>query len=146
MGSALPILVTIADITVLPGMIITPSGQLPLRGAIWTVSDNSHQQKRIPGWVIALSVLFIPFTCGLSLLLLGISETDVSGHIEVTVSSGGRFHQTSVPATWRGTVYQGGSNWACHAIRVCAASRPRLGTARVKVQIHSVIIRAALPS
>lgn len=98
-----PVLVTVADITVIPGMIITPSGQFPLPGAIWTATDNSHQQKRIPGWAIALALIFLAPTCGFSLLLLMVSETNLSGHIEVTVANAGRFHQTSIPVNGSGT-------------------------------------------
>ncbi|MFE3795609.1 hypothetical protein [Nocardia tengchongensis] len=94
---------TIADITVFPGVILTPSGQMPLRGATWTASDNSHEQKRISGGVIAVAILLLPFTCGLSLLLLMAAQTTVSGYIEVTVANAGRFHQTMFPVNSRQT-------------------------------------------
>ncbi|MET8427758.1 hypothetical protein [Nocardia sp. NPDC004860] len=52
--------------------------------------------------MIALAILLIPFTCGFSLLLLTVTQTSISGYIEVTVANAGRFHQTMFPVNSRG--------------------------------------------
>ncbi|MCF3963471.1 hypothetical protein [Streptomyces fuscigenes] len=92
-------LVAIGDITVLnTGSIVTPSGTLPLRGAVWNATDLSRTEQRIPSHAIVLAVVFFVF-CFLGLLFLLMKEKSTTGFIQVTVNSGGKHHSTMVPAT-----------------------------------------------
>ncbi|MFE2999274.1 hypothetical protein ACFXG4_30235 [Nocardia sp. NPDC059246] len=44
-----------------------------------------------------------PFTCGFSLLFLVVTETDISGYVEVSVANARRYHQTTLPVNGPGT-------------------------------------------
>ncbi|MGV9315922.1 hypothetical protein ACWDR0_27600 [Streptomyces sp. NPDC003691] len=96
-GAGMP-LVTIGDITVTHDTIVTPSGNMPLRGAVWTATDLSRTEEKIAPYAIALAVVLGLFTCLMSLLFLLIKEKKTSGYIQVTVTSGGLHHTTMVPA------------------------------------------------
>ncbi|WP_329456041.1 hypothetical protein [Streptomyces sp. NBC_01497] len=92
-------LVSIGDITVLnTGSIVTPSGTLPLRGAVWNATDLSRTEEKIPTHAIVLAIVFFVF-CFLGLLFLLMKEKTTTGFIQVTVTSGGTHHSTMVPAT-----------------------------------------------
>ena len=90
-------LLSIGDIMVMGDQIITPAGQLPLRGAIWNATDMSHTEEKIPTHAIVLAIVFFLF-CLLGLLFLLMKERKTTGYIQVTVTSAGRHHQTMVPA------------------------------------------------
>jgi hypothetical protein len=98
-------LLTVGDITVLPDSILTPSGTMPLKGAVWHVSDLSRSDEQIPPYAIVLAVVFF-VVCFLGLLFLLIKERKTTGLIQVTVSSGGRQHTTMIPAQSPLTIHQ----------------------------------------
>ena len=89
-------LVVIGDITVTPDGIITPAGTMPLKGAVWTVTDMSRTEEKIPTHAIVLAVVFLVI-CFLGLLFLLMKERTTAGHVQVTVNSGGKFHSTMIP-------------------------------------------------
>ncbi|MEU9982801.1 hypothetical protein [Streptomyces sp. NPDC050856] len=91
-------LVSIGDITVLSDSIVTPSGTMPLKGAVWNATDMSRTEEKIPTHAIVLAVVFAVF-CLLGLLFLLMKEKTTTGFIQVTVTSGGRHHSTMIPAT-----------------------------------------------
>ncbi len=95
----------IGDITVTGDGIITPAGQLPLKGAVWTVTDMSRTEEKMPTYAIVLAVVFFIF-CFLGLLFLLMKEKTTTGHIQVTVNSGGKYHSTMIPATHESVAYQ----------------------------------------
>ncbi|MFD5032820.1 hypothetical protein ACFVWX_22495 [Streptomyces sp. NPDC058220] len=99
-GAGAP-LVSIGDITVMNDSIITPSGTLPLRGAVWNATDMSRTEEKIPTHAIILAVVFFLF-CLLGLLFLLMKEKTTTGFIQITVTSGGRHHSTMVPANHEG--------------------------------------------
>ncbi|MFG2267699.1 hypothetical protein [Streptomyces sp. NPDC048720] len=90
-------LLAIGDIMVTGDQIITPAGQLPLRGAVWNATDMSHTEERIPTHAVVLAVVFFLF-CLLGLLFLLMKEKRTTGYIQVSVTSAGRHHSTMVPA------------------------------------------------
>lgn len=96
-GQGAATLLTIGDIAVTGDSIITPAGALPLRGAVWTVSDMSRTEESTPAYAIVLAVIFF-FACLLGLLFMLIKERKTTGFIQVTVHSGGRYHATMIPA------------------------------------------------
>ncbi|MEU6116052.1 hypothetical protein ABZ840_16180 [Streptomyces sp. NPDC047117] len=103
-GYAQPLLM-LGDITVIPDGILTPVGQLPLKGAVWTVQDMSRTEEKIPTHAIVLAVVFFVF-CFLGLLFLLMKEKSTTGYIQVAVHSGGKYHAAMIPATHENVVFQ----------------------------------------
>lgn len=89
---------SIGDISIAGDQIITPSGNMPLRGAMWNATDFSRTEEKIPTHAIILAVIFFLF-CLLGLLFLLMKEKKTTGYIQITVTSGGRHHSTMIPAT-----------------------------------------------
>ena len=89
---------SIGDITVMSDAIVTPSGTMPLKGAIWNAVDFSRTEEKIPSHAIVLAIVFALF-CLIGLLFLLMKERVTTGYVQVTVSSGGRHHSTMIPAT-----------------------------------------------
>ncbi|MET9695795.1 hypothetical protein ABZY31_02580 [Streptomyces sp. NPDC006529] len=89
---------SLGDITIAGDQIITPSGPMPLKGAMWNATDFSRTEEKIPTSSIVLAVVFAVF-CLLGLLFLLMKEKITTGYIQVTVTSGGRHHSTMIPAT-----------------------------------------------
>lgn len=92
----------LGDITIAGDQIITPSGTMPLKGAMWNAQDLSRTETKIPPHAIVLAIVFFLF-CLLGLLFLLMKEKTTTGYIQVTVTSGGRHHSTMIPATDPGT-------------------------------------------
>ncbi|WP_330332147.1 hypothetical protein OHS33_22215 [Streptomyces sp. NBC_00536] len=88
----------IGDITIAGDQIITPSGPMPLKGAMWNATDFSRTEEKIPTSSVVLAIVFAVF-CLLGLLFLLMKEKVTTGYIQVTVTSGGRHHATMIPAT-----------------------------------------------
>jgi hypothetical protein len=93
-----PMLVSIGDIAVMGDAIMTPAGQMPLKGAAWTVTDMSRTEERMPTYAVVLAIIFF-LACFLGLLFLLIKEKRTSGHVQVTVNSGGKYHSTMIPVS-----------------------------------------------
>uniref|UniRef100_A0AAU3GRR6 Uncharacterized protein n=1 Tax=Streptomyces sp. NBC_01401 TaxID=2903854 RepID=A0AAU3GRR6_9ACTN len=93
----MPVL-SLGDITVMNDGIVTPSGTLPLKGAAWTATDMSRTEEKIPTVGIVLAIVFALF-CLIGLLFLLMKERRTTGFVQITVTSGGRHHQTMIPAT-----------------------------------------------
>lgn len=93
---------SLGDITIAGDQIITPSGNMPLRGAIWNATDFSRTEEKIPAHAIVLAVIFFLF-CLLGLFFLLMKERRTTGYIQITVNSGGRHHSTMVQAVDPGT-------------------------------------------
>ncbi len=90
--------VTIGDIGVSKHRIVTPNGTAQLAGSQWIVRDMTRTDTRIPGWAIALAIIFA-FACLLGLLFLLVKERTMSGYVEVQVQSGSLIHVTQIPAS-----------------------------------------------
>uniref|UniRef100_A0AAU2JVZ1 Uncharacterized protein n=1 Tax=Streptomyces sp. NBC_00049 TaxID=2903617 RepID=A0AAU2JVZ1_9ACTN len=93
---------SLGDITIAGDQIITPSGSMPLRGAMWNATDFSRTEEKIPTHAIILAVIFFLF-CLLGLLFLLMKEKKTTGYIQITVTSGGRHHSTMIPAVDQST-------------------------------------------
>ncbi|MFB7912404.1 hypothetical protein [Streptomyces sp. NPDC056061] len=90
-------MLTLGDITVMNDQIVTPVGPMPLKGAVWTATDLSHTEERIPTVAIVLAIVFA-LLCLVGLLFLLMKEKRTTGFIQVSVTSGGRHHSTMIPA------------------------------------------------
>ncbi|MGW7451702.1 hypothetical protein [Streptomyces sp. NPDC054787] len=88
---------SLGDITIAGDQIITPSGAMPLKGAMWNATDFSRTEEKLPTHAIVLAIVFFLF-CLLGLLFLLMKEKTTTGYIQVTVTSGGRHHSTMIPA------------------------------------------------
>ncbi|WP_405489667.1 hypothetical protein [Streptomyces sp. NBC_00096] len=93
---------SLGDITIAGDQIITPSGPMPLRGAVWNATDFSRTEEKIPAHAIVLAVIFFLF-CLLGLFFLLMKERRTTGYIQITVNSAGRHHSTMIPAVDPGT-------------------------------------------
>ncbi|MFG2139034.1 hypothetical protein [Streptomyces sp. NPDC048650] len=87
---------SLGDIVVSGDTIMTPAGPMPLKGAMWTATDMSRTEEKIPAHAIVLAIVFFCF-CLLGLLFLLMKERTTTGFVQVTVNSGGRYHATMVP-------------------------------------------------
>ncbi|MGY3680258.1 hypothetical protein [Streptomyces sp. TE33382] len=96
MPGGVPML-SFGDITVMNDSIVTPSGTMPLKGAVWTATDMSRTEEKIPPVAIVLAIVFA-LLCLIGLLFLLMKEKKTTGFIQVTVTSGGRHHSTMIPA------------------------------------------------
>ncbi|MEV0924691.1 hypothetical protein AB0I99_06080 [Streptomyces spongiicola] len=94
----------IGDITVVQDSVMTPNGTLPLKGAVWNVTDLSRTEEKTPTHAIVLAVVFSVF-CLLGLLFLLMKERRTTGYVQVGVAGGGRHHTTLIPATGPETLY-----------------------------------------
>ncbi|MEV6481551.1 hypothetical protein [Streptomyces sp. NPDC051576] len=95
---------TLGDIAVNGDTIVSPAGPMPLRGAIWTATDKSRTEERIPPYAIVLAIVFF-LLCFVGLLFLLMKERVTTGFVQVSVNSGGRHHSTMVPVQSRDQVF-----------------------------------------
>ncbi|AOP50547.1 hypothetical protein [Streptomyces lydicus] len=91
---------SLGDIAVSGDTIMTPAGPMPLKGAVWTATDMSRTEEKIPAHAVVLAIVFFLF-CLLGLLFLLMKERVTTGFVQVTVNSGGRHHSTMVPVQSR---------------------------------------------
>ncbi|MFI6769453.1 hypothetical protein [Streptomyces sp. NPDC050355] len=91
---------SLGDIAVSGDTIMTPAGPMPLKGAIWTATDMSRTEEKIPAHAVVLAIVFFLF-CLLGLLFLLMKERVTTGFVQITVNSGGRHHSTMVPVQSR---------------------------------------------
>lgn len=96
-GAGAPML-AFGDIAVMNDQIVTPAGTMPLKGAVWTATDLSRTEEKIPTVAIVLAIVFA-LLCLVGLLFLLMKEKETTGYIQVSVTSGGRHHSTLIPAT-----------------------------------------------
>ncbi|MFE5729753.1 hypothetical protein ACFQ7A_02400 [Streptomyces sp. NPDC056528] len=97
-------LLALGDITVVGDRIVTPAGEMPLKGAVWNAMDMSRTEEKIPTVAIVLAIVFAVL-CLLGLLFLLMKEKQTTGFVQVTVTSGGRHHVTMIPVTDPNTVH-----------------------------------------
>jgi hypothetical protein len=96
-GGVAPLL-AIGDIIVTPSEIATPSGTMPLKGAVWNATDLSRTEEKISQTGIVLAIILGILLCGLGLLFLLMKERRTSGFVQVTVAGAGHHHTTTIPA------------------------------------------------
>lgn len=90
----------IGDIAFTPTTIHLPGGRtMPMAGSVWTVRDNTMRSEETPQWAVICAILGFFLVCFLSLFLLLVKETKVSGYLDVEVRSGSDYHLIQIPAT-----------------------------------------------
>ncbi|WP_051450891.1 hypothetical protein [Actinospica robiniae] len=93
-----PVMVTIGDIACTNTTVITPSGQAPIGGVVWSFTDMSRTTRSIPTWAIVCTVIFFLF-CLLGLLFLLAKEDRTDGSVQVVVQGRGFLHQVQLPVS-----------------------------------------------
>lgn len=89
----------VGDVSFTPTTIHLPGGRtMPMAGSVWTVRDNTMRSEQTPQWALICAILGFFLVCFLSLFLLLVKETRVSGYLDVEVRSGNDFHLTQIPA------------------------------------------------
>jgi hypothetical protein len=89
----------IGDIGVTQTQVVTPAGTFPLRGSVWTVTDNVAHGAAHTDVRGGAGDHFVVF-CLLGLLFLLMKETRTVGFVQVTVNGGrGGYHLTMVPVS-----------------------------------------------
>ena len=92
------VMVTIGDIACTNTLVITPSGQAPIGGVVWSYTDMSRTTRSIPTWAIVCTVIFF-FFCLLGLLFLLAKEDRTEGTVQVVVQGQGFLHQVQLPVS-----------------------------------------------
>jgi hypothetical protein len=87
----------IGEITVTSSTVHTPTGDLPLAGSTWQVSDYWQHEQRTPVWAIVTAVLGFFVLTVFSLLFLLLKETRHHGTVQVIVTSGQRQYVARIP-------------------------------------------------
>ncbi|MFI6044794.1 hypothetical protein ACIA8C_24415 [Nocardia sp. NPDC051321] len=100
----LPVLVTVGDIGCTATQVMTPSGQHPLAGTTWIVTNQTSVNQRIPSYAIVLAVLLMVF-CLLGLLFLAVKEDKIQGFVQVSVQGPGFYYATQVKIADRAQVF-----------------------------------------
>jgi hypothetical protein len=91
-------LLSIGDISIVDDTVVTPAGRLPLKGAVWNITDMSRTEEKVSTAGIVLAVIFF-FACLLGLLFLLMKERKTTGFVQISVNSGGTHHATMVPVS-----------------------------------------------
>jgi hypothetical protein len=93
------VIATIGDINVTSATINTPTGSVPLRGSVWTASDQWLPERRTPRWAVIAAIAGVCFTALLSLLLLLIRTETYRATVTVSVASGSYFYTARMIVT-----------------------------------------------
>ncbi|MFF5181772.1 hypothetical protein ACFY2Q_27400 [Micromonospora sp. NPDC000316] len=91
--------VQIAEITVTPPVIRTPTGVLPLAGATWHVADYWQREEKIATWALVCAIVGFFCVAVFSLLFLLVKETRHHGTVQVTVTNGAQQYVARIPVT-----------------------------------------------
>jgi hypothetical protein len=92
-----PIVARVGEISVSSTTVYTPTGEMPLRGSQWILTDQWQAHSKIPTWAIILTI--VTFFCIpiFNFLFLLAKETYYSGMVAVSVSSSGRHYVARIP-------------------------------------------------
>jgi hypothetical protein len=96
-------LTTIGDIAVSEYWISTPTGQYPIRGTVWTVTDMSTYEERLSTTALILALVCSLF-CLLGLLFLLMKDVRPTGFVQVMVEGNGFCYSTMIPVMNADTV------------------------------------------
>jgi hypothetical protein len=92
-----PVIVQIAEIGVTSTVVHTPTGDIPLAGSQWQVSDFWFTTQRIPRWAIVAAVAGFCVLTVFSLLFLLVKESVAQGTVQVIVTNGTHQYVARIP-------------------------------------------------
>ena len=91
----------IGPVRVTTRYVYTPLKTLPLREVSWSVRNRFTARDETPEWALITALVGVPFTLGLSLLLLLVKEPRLSGHVELAVKhASGRYDVRLPVRSW----------------------------------------------
>ncbi|NUR73951.1 MAG: hypothetical protein HOU81_24315 [Hamadaea sp.] len=96
-GPPPPVVARVGEISVSSTTVYTPTGEMPLRGSQWIVTDQWQAHSKIPVWAIVLCI--VTFFCIpiFNFLFLLAKETYYTGMVVVSVTSAGRHYVARIP-------------------------------------------------
>ena len=94
-----PIVARIGEISVSSTTVYTPTGEMPLRGSQWILTDQWQAHSKIPAWAIVLTVLTFFCIPIFNFLFLLAKETYYTGVVAVSVASAGRHYVARIPVS-----------------------------------------------
>jgi hypothetical protein len=92
-----PVIVQIAEIGVTSTVVHTPTGDIPLAGSQWQVSDFWFTTQRIPRWAIVAAIAGFCVLTVFSLLFLLVKESVAQGTVQVVVTNGTHQYVARIP-------------------------------------------------
>ncbi|GIG61021.1 hypothetical protein Lfu02_53930 [Longispora fulva] len=92
-----PVLAQFGEIQVTPRVARTPAGEIPLRGSVWSITDQFMATQHTPTWAIVCAILGFFCLTIFSLLFLLAKETRFSGYVNVMVGNGRQMYTTRIP-------------------------------------------------
>lgn len=98
-GSGEVFLTALGPVRVTDRRVYTPAVTLPLREVTWRVEHRFTLVEDTPEWATVASLVGIPFTLGLSLLLLMVKESGLRGHVKVTIRHATGKYTMRLPVT-----------------------------------------------
>jgi hypothetical protein len=99
-----PVIVQIGEIAVTSTTVRTPTGDMPLAGSRWQVTDYWFSQQRTPRWAIIAAIAGFCVLTIFSLLFLLVKQTVTEGTVQVTVTNGTRQYVARIPVKDQGAV------------------------------------------
>jgi hypothetical protein len=92
-----PVVVQIGELAVTSSVVHTPTGDIPLRGSSWLVSEQWMTEQKTPRWAIVLAVVGFCVVTFFSLFFLLAKETVRRGTAQVTVTNGPLQYVARIP-------------------------------------------------
>jgi len=92
-----PVVAEIGELAVTSTTVHTPTGDIPLRGSTWLVSEQWITEQKTPTWAIILAVVGFCVVTFFSLLFLLAKETVYRGTAQVTVTNGAQQYVARIP-------------------------------------------------
>jgi hypothetical protein len=96
-----PVVATIGEINVTTSTVQTPTGQFPLHGSQWTVTDQWTAEQKTPPWAIIAAIVTFCFLFVFSLLFLLAKEYVYRGFVIVSVTNGANQYEARIPVSSR---------------------------------------------
>ncbi|GIG67465.1 hypothetical protein [Phytomonospora endophytica] len=98
-GGGEVLLTALGPVRVTNRRVYTPAVTLPLHEVRWRVEHRFTWTEETPEWATVASLVGVPFTLGLSLLLLMVKESHLRGHVKVTIKHPAGRYTMRLPVT-----------------------------------------------
>jgi len=92
-----PVVAQIGEISVTSTTVHTPTGDIPLRGSTWQVSEQWLTEQKTPTWAIVLAIVGFCVVTFFSLFFLLVKQTVYRGTAQVTVTNGASQYVARIP-------------------------------------------------
>ena len=92
-----PVVAEIGELAVTSTTVHTPTGDIPLRGSTWVVSEQWITEQKTPTWAIVLAIVGFCVVTFFSLFFLLAKQTIYRGTAQVTVTNGPLQYVARIP-------------------------------------------------